>query len=119
MKHVVFLVFAFALIGTAHAASFDCGKASTFVEKAICSNRTLSALDEALSENYRYMLASNIGDGARSHLRKSQRNWLKERDKCTTVYCVEALYRERVDAVCEIPVLSGLHPICTSADEID
>ena len=117
MRYLALLALAFA--GTTHAASFDCSKAATFVEKSICSNKTLGKLDEALSENYRYMLASDIGDGARKHLRESQRNWLKERNRCTTAYCVEALYRERVDAVCDLPVLSGVHPICTSADEIE
>ena len=117
MRNLVFLFLAFA--GSAHAASFDCKKAATFVEKKICTTRTLSKLDEALAENYRYMLASNIGDGATKYLRESQRNWLKERNRCTTAYCVEALYRERVDAVCELPVLTGIHPICTSSDEIE
>lgn len=117
MNYIALLAFAF--IGTAHAASFDCKKASTFVEKAICSNKTLGALDEVLSENYRYMLASDIGDGARKHLRESQRAWIKERNRCTTTYCVEALYRERVNSVCETPVLSGVYPICTTSDEIE
>jgi uncharacterized protein len=117
MKYVALL--AFALAGSAQAASFACGKASTFVEKSICSNKTLGALDEALAENYGYVLASDIGDGARKHLRESQRAWIKERDKCTTAYCVEALYRERVDAVCDVTVLSGVTPICTTADEIE
>ena len=46
----------------AHSASFDCTKASTFVEKAICSDPKLSRQDEVLGENYKYMSASNIGD---------------------------------------------------------
>ena len=117
MRNLVLL--AFALAGSGHAASFDCKKAATFVEKQVCSNNTLGKLDEALAENYRYMLASDIGDGARKHLRESQRSWLKERNRCTTAYCVEALYKLRVDAVCELPVLSGVHPICTSSDEIE
>lgn len=31
-----------------YAASFDCQKASSSVEKAICSNPTLGKLDEAI-----------------------------------------------------------------------
>ena len=117
MKYVPLL--ALVVAGSVQAASFDCKKASTFVENAVCSNKSISKLDDALSQNYRYALASDIGDGPRKHLRETQRAWLKERDRCTTVYCVEALYRERVDAVCEVTVLSGVAPICTSSDEIE
>jgi uncharacterized protein len=108
-----------AVSGSSSAASFDCNKASTFVEKAICSDRTLSALDDALSENYKDMLASNIGEGARKDLRATQRIWIADRNKCTTRSCVEALYRQRVDAVCDYPVISGIHPGCTYSDEIE
>ncbi len=32
--------------------------------------------------------------------------------------CIEAAYRSRVDDVCDYPVISGIHPSCTSSDEI-
>ena len=32
-----------------YSASFDCAKASTVVEKSICSNATLSTLDDQLT----------------------------------------------------------------------
>ncbi|WP_333699036.1 lysozyme inhibitor LprI family protein [Rivihabitans pingtungensis] len=101
-----------------YAASFDCQKASSSVEKAICSNPTLGKLDEALAENYRYMMASNIGDGARKDLRQTQRAWVAKRNKCADGACIEAAYRSRVDDVCDYPVISGIHPNCTSSDEI-
>lgn len=44
----VFLIFASTF---SYAASFDCNKASNFIEKAICNDRQLSKLDEMLSEN--------------------------------------------------------------------
>ena len=53
---------------TSSAASFDCTKAGTQVEKLICSTPILGELDVALSQNYRNMRASNIGDGARADL---------------------------------------------------
>lgn len=40
------------LLGTAQAASFDCAKAKSEVEKLICSNDELSKLDESLNEAY-------------------------------------------------------------------
>lgn len=98
--------------------SFDCAKASTFSEKAICSDPLLGKLDGALSENYKYMLASDIGEGARTDLKDTQKKWLSERNKCTSNQCLADAYRKRIDEVCEYPVISGVHPVCVSSDEI-
>lgn len=98
--------------------SFDCAKASTFSEKAICTDILLGKLDGALGENYKYMLASDIGDGARNDLKVTQRKWLAERNKCTDNQCLASSYRKRIDEVCEYPVISGVHPVCTNSDEI-
>ena len=76
-------------IPTALAASFDCTKASTQVEKLICTTPILGQLDIALSENYRNIRASNIGDGARATLQTEQRDWMKQRNTCSTVACIE------------------------------
>ncbi|OGQ57658.1 MAG: hypothetical protein A3J24_09425 [Deltaproteobacteria bacterium RIFCSPLOWO2_02_FULL_53_8] len=98
--------------------SFDCAKGSTFSEKAVCSDSLLGQLDGVLSQNYKYMLASDLGDGARADLKTKQRIWLAERNKCTDNQCLTASYRKRIDEVCEYPVISGVHPICTNSDEI-
>lgn len=98
--------------------SFNCAKASTFSEKAICSDPLLGKLDGALSENYKSMLASNIGEGARSDLKTTQRKWLTERNKCTSNKCLASVYRMRVDEVCDQSVISGVIGSCTSSDEI-
>lgn len=102
----------------ANAVSFDCAKAATFGEKAICANSLLGKLDDALSENYKGMQAANIGDGARKDLRKTQKQWLGERNKCTTESCLVDAYRRRIDEICEYPVISGVHPVCTYASDI-
>lgn len=115
---LIFFALAF-FSSAAHAASFDCTKASNFVEKAICTDSILGKLDDALSENYKYMLASNIGDGARKDLRATQKQWLSERNKCTSNKCVTEAYRKRIDEVCDYPVLSGMHPNCKSAAEVE
>lgn len=98
--------------------SFDCAKASTMAEKAICTDPLLGKLDGALAENYKFMLASNIDDWAKSDLKAKQRIWLAERNKCTENQCLVSSYRKRMDEICEYPVLSGAHPICTSSDAI-
>lgn len=102
---------------TTYSPSFDCAKARSFAENTICESNLLSGLDWALGNNYKSMLAANIGDGARSNLRSTQREWVKERDKCRSEHCLIALYRERVDTICEYPVESGIHPGCHASDE--
>lgn len=103
---------------TVHAISFDCAKATTFVEKEICGNSLLGKLDDALAENYKHMLSSNIGDGARKDLRATQKKWLSERNKCINNQCLIDMYKNRVDEVCEYPVLSGVAPACNYADDV-
>ncbi|MDE2388371.1 MAG: DUF1311 domain-containing protein, partial [Betaproteobacteria bacterium] len=98
--------------------SFNCDKARTFIEKSICSERLLGNMDGAMAENYQYMMASNIGDGARNDLKSTQKQWILERNKCTSIQCIELAYRKRIDEICEYPVISGIHPICTMSDEI-
>ena len=56
------------------AASFDCSKASTKTEKAICDDPILSKLDEDMAVAYSKALKTSDPDV----LKKEQRKWLKE-----------------------------------------
>lgn len=118
MKILISLIALAVASPLAHAVSFDCTKASTSVEKEICTDPLLGRLDDALSENYKYMLAANIGDGAKRDLKASQKKWLAVRNRCANKSCLIETYRQRVDEVCDYPVLSGIHPICTYSDDI-
>ncbi|WP_175966257.1 lysozyme inhibitor LprI family protein [Burkholderia sp. BCC0322] len=89
----------------AHAASFNCAKASTFVEREICANPTLSHLDDALNADYQRMLYdfSNypVEDPPEyEQFMATQRAWLKARNRCTTTQCLVDSYRKRVDVMC-------------------
>lgn len=105
--------------GYTHSVSFDCSKAIAYVEKEICSDSLLGRLDGVLAQNYKYMLAADIGDGAKKELKATQKNWLASRNKCTTNSCLVEAYRGRVDAICDYPVISGIHPACTYSSEIN
>jgi uncharacterized protein YecT (DUF1311 family) len=98
--------------------SFDCSKAATFAEKSVCSEPVLGKLDGALGRNYEFMSAADLGDGAKHNLKTTQRQWVAERNKCTTTACLEKAYRVRIDAVCEYPVISGLHPNCIEQENV-
>ncbi len=97
--------------GKANAASFDCNKAMTYVEKTICSNPELSTLDDLMANNYRVMRAAGIGAGAQSHLKQSQRDWIKVRNKCTSIACLKFQYLARSSVICEYPVITGVYPM--------
>lgn len=98
--------------------SFDCSKACTPVEKMICSNSLLGRLDVALTNNYKLMISANIGDGAKQHLKATQKEWLAFRNGCADTDCLEAAYRSRIDEICDYPVVSGVHPMCSYSDDI-
>jgi uncharacterized protein len=59
--------------GTAQAASFDCAKAATASDRAICANAGLSALDGELGTIYAQRVAANPA------LRQLERGWIQAR----------------------------------------
>ncbi|MGL5738758.1 MAG: lysozyme inhibitor LprI family protein, partial [Plesiomonas shigelloides] len=70
MKKV--LIASLLLCGPAFGASFDCAKAVTPLEKLICDDPYLSALDESLAGAYKVALVDN------PKVKKSQREWVRE-----------------------------------------
>lgn len=74
--------------------SFDCAKASTLVEKMICTDGELAALDRAVAKLYAGVPRGARGD--RLTLFKQQPDWLKDRDKCTDRDCLIGAYDERL-----------------------
>ena len=98
MRSAVALQVSVLVCASAQAASFDCTKAATLVEKQICSDPLLSKHDEALAVNYRNMMASDFG-GSNKTLRAEQLKWLASRNTCKTKECVVDLYRKRLGRV--------------------
>lgn len=71
------------------AASFDCGKAITQIEKRICSDLELSSLDEKLAAAYKRALDVSAD---KESLRRQQRKWVGARDACSDADCLRAAY---------------------------
>ena len=92
------LIGSFLLIGFVQAASFDCAKAGTKVEKLICSTPSLSELDSDLADIYKDALRKD------SSLRQQQLSWIKERNKCNDASCLESSYKDRLDDLINIIV---------------
>lgn len=96
MRAVVAFIFLFLSAGT-HAASFDCNKASTPVEKAICADPVLSSLDDNLSSVYRAALKLAPDPNL---LKSQQRAWLVNILKnCTDTTCIANAYQSRINSL--------------------
>ena len=78
---------------SAGAASFDCARAASFVEKAICADSKLSGLDDALASAYKDTAANAADPG---NLKTSQLAWLKTRNACPDFACLTTAYQRRI-----------------------
>ena len=76
MKYLVLGLLLFAFTCGAQAASFDCKKAQSKIEKAICDNPKISKLDEELAGNYQ-AAKSMLSADAQKILVTGQRSWVK------------------------------------------
>ncbi|MDG4550269.1 MAG: lysozyme inhibitor LprI family protein [Candidatus Contendobacter sp.] len=78
------------------AASYDCTRASTAAEIAVCDNPDLNRMDEDLAVTYRSLL-DRLPSRQAARLREDQRSWLVARDSCgADVRCLKARYQERL-----------------------
>ncbi len=78
----------------ASAASFDCARAQSRVEKAICADAELSRLDDHLGRFYfaaRERLAENASCAA-----ADQREWIRRRNACADNACLRKAYLARL-----------------------
>jgi hypothetical protein len=78
----------------------------------------LRKLDDALSSNYKAMLGADFG-GSVTDLRNEQREWIANRNKCTTRECLVVAYKKRIDETCDYGVVSGVHPDCVHAEDVE
>ena len=84
------LLLCFVLVPDAFAASFDCSKAVTSTEKAICGDPYVEALDELMG-----ILWSQ--NSVNHSAKKDQKSWLAHRDKCLSdVSCLKNIYLDRL-----------------------
>jgi uncharacterized protein YecT (DUF1311 family) len=75
-----------------HAASFDCGKASSGMEHFVCGDPALGARDEIMARLY----AAALKAGKREAIEAAQRTWLRTARACATVACLAEAYDGRI-----------------------
>ena len=87
----------------AKAASFDCTKATTETEKAICNDPELSALDDRLSGVYvkGRQVTKNVS-GSNLKIQNDQIDWLNKRNQCgPETSCLLNAYQTRIEELKE------------------
>ena len=111
----------------AQAAGFDCAKAGTPSEKAVCASPKLSALDGKLADAFRTAL-KNHPDKADA-LKLDQRHWLASRDDTAWTYISGGLgkelvnlmagqYQQRVDFLAGLDAGKPKPPLTVVADAL-
>lgn len=79
---VAFTALLFPTVG--RAASYDCKKAKSFVERKICKVPELSKLDDEMAIQYKESM-SKLSEADAEELKASQRLWILQREKCSAV----------------------------------
>ncbi|BEL94192.1 hypothetical protein SM14BL09_13450 [Serratia marcescens] len=93
---IALLLTALAAPFAAQAASFDCAKAASRDEQAICANRTLNDLDVQMATQYQ-LLRGLFAMGARGAMQDGQQAWLAKRQRCGgDTACLLKSYRTRI-----------------------
>lgn len=92
MNRLTWIMLGCLLLTNANSASFDCTKAASKVEKLICSDPSLSKLDERLTSAYRTAMKNAVNLDL---LRWEQKQWLLQRNECSDVSCLAESYTTR------------------------
>jgi uncharacterized protein YecT (DUF1311 family) len=81
--------------------SFDCAKAKTRGEQAVCASTGLAALDRTMATYYNRVMAS-ADDGTAAELRRTRDRFIAYRERCTTDACIADAYRGRMREIGDI-----------------
>lgn len=90
----------------AQVASFDCARAGTVTEKAICRRPSLGERDVRAAVYYELLMSARPATGGmayrefRDQLKAGQQQWLAQRDRCgDDAVCLSHGYDRRIDTL--------------------
>jgi uncharacterized protein YecT (DUF1311 family) len=107
--NAIFLPIGIATLGLpAAAASFNCQDAHTLVEFSVCAYPELSTLDLQIEKAYRKTQSDGPDSAAEA---RRQRDWLSERNRCTTLNCLMDVYGERAASLLNVHGPYGGQPL--------
>jgi len=103
INRCLLLTFLLGISPISKAASFDCTKALTSIDKTVCTNDELSKLDEMQSELF-FSFKSILNKKEFDSLLHEQRYWLKERNRdCglngVSERCLITSYKRRINTL--------------------
>lgn len=108
-KHLLVSVFSLMMFSNKLLAkenpSFDCTKATTEVEKLICSDDELAKLDVEMNKSYHAFMKTLDEEYYRNKLKKKQLDWLSYREKLSCfntddtkkTNCLKNAYQRRIE----------------------
>lgn len=112
IKITIYCLLLLLFVQSAFAASFDCAKAGTKVEKLICSNPDVSRLDEDLNMGYKQILDASSPE-EKKEIIQEQRKWLKEvRNQCADKDCLWNAYYKRINEISEFDPFADKNITC-------
>jgi uncharacterized protein len=101
-----------AISSSAEAASFDCSKAKTADEFAVCKTQVLSDLDMQMATLYGVRMQIPMLMGAKGAAQDEQRAFLAQRGACGgDVACIQQAYLNRI-AVLNQAIQAAMHDYC-------
>ena len=116
MKAFVLCMALAAIPAYSQAVSFDCNKASNYVENTLCTDQHLGEMDSQLSAIYSdYLRAGanlNIPSTSLKEIKDEQRAWLARRNKCRNKECITELYTRRINELCLSQAVGYHLPAC-------
>lgn len=92
-----------------YKVSFNCVKASSYVEDVICADPEIGQMDGLLATTYKSRKDPQFGADP-AILKNEQMVWVQSRNRCNTESCVKDAYKQRIAELCSMPVVSGVHP---------
>jgi uncharacterized protein len=108
----------FLLLGAGASSaqpSFDCAKASNAVERAICADPNLAALDVEMAAAYSAARAAVDGTAAEK-LVAAQRAWMKRRGRCGgNAACLAAQISKRIAELRQVSSVESMALACPEA----
>lgn len=102
---------AFMGMTLSNAASFDCAKSQTYIEKNICSDSTLNEYDEIVGKRFN-IIKNQLDAQSRATFIQMQKEWIISRNQCASVDCITNSYKSILEKYC--PIENSLNISCVN-----
>lgn len=102
---------AFTGMTLSNAASFDCTKSQTYIEKSICNDSTLNEYDEIVGKRFN-IIKNQLDAQSRATFIQMQKEWMISRNQCTSVDCIANSYKSILEKYC--PIENSLSISCVN-----